>query len=70
MNYHQLLRGLDMFKFDMIGDDSFNHLNERMMVHDSFSASVKPKVATAELTSTKSGCIKFAKYVAITSLLG
>ena len=39
MNYHQLLRGLDMFKFDMIGDDSFNHLNERMMVHDSFSAS-------------------------------
>ena len=38
MNYHQLLRGLDMFKFDMIGDDSFNHLNERMMVHDSFSA--------------------------------
>ena len=32
MNYHQLLRGLDMFKFNMIGDDSFNHLNERMMV--------------------------------------
>ena len=46
-----------MFKFDMIVDDSFYRLNERMIVHDSFSASglvkngLKPKMATAVLSS-------------------
>ena len=29
---------LDIFKFDMIVDDSFYPLNERMLVHDGFSA--------------------------------
>lgn len=54
MNYHQLLRGLDMFKFDVIGDDCLNHLNERMIVHDSFSASRFART-DSRLSETESG---------------
>ena len=34
MHYHQLLCTLDMFKFDMIVDDSFCCLKDRMIVND------------------------------------
>ena len=37
-NYHRLSCSLDMCKFNMIVDDSFYRLNERMIVYDSFSA--------------------------------
>ena len=39
INYDQLSRGLDVFKFHMIVDDSFLRLIGRMIVHDSFSVS-------------------------------
>ena len=34
--YHQLSGSLDMFKFHIIVDDSFCHLNKQMMVNNSF----------------------------------
>ena len=36
---HDLSYSLDIFKFNMIVDDSFYRLKEQMIVHDSFSAS-------------------------------
>lgn len=61
MHYHQLSCSLDMFKFDVMFDDSFCRLNDLMVGHDSFSASVfvknrlksslKPKMATVVLSS-------------------
>lgn len=69
-----------MFKLDMIADDSFCHLNELMIVHDSFSVmqhnfaknrlKLKEIMAIVVLPSANSACIKFAKTVAITALLG
>ena len=75
-NYHQLSCSLDMFKFVMIVDDSFCRLNERIIVHDRFSASgfalngLKPKMAISVLPAATSALIKFAKTVAITAHLG
>ena len=72
IDYRQLSRSLDMFKFFRIADDSFCCLNERKMVHDRFSTSsfaksgLKPKMDIAVLHSAKSACIT----VAITALLG
>ena len=39
IDYHQLSFRLSLFKFFMIGDDSFSHLTTYMIVHDSFSVS-------------------------------
>ena len=40
-----------MFKFDMIVDDSFCRLNERMIVSDSFSVSSFAKMANSKMTN-------------------
>ena len=60
-HYHKLSCCLDMFKFDVMFGDSFCRLDDLMMGHDSFSASVfvknrlksslKPKMATVVLSS-------------------
>ena len=39
MHYHQLSFSLDTFKFDMIADDSFLRLTERITMCNSFSNS-------------------------------
>ena len=49
IDYHQLSCGLDMFNFEIILDDSYCRLNERMIVSKNFSGSsfakngLKPK---------------------------
>ena len=39
LDYHQLSRSLDKFKFEMIVDDSFFRLSEQIIVNKSFSVS-------------------------------
>ena len=46
IDYHQLSYSLDIFKFDIIFDDSFCHLNERMILNDIFRSTALPKTSS------------------------
>ena len=46
IDYHQLSCGLDMFNFDIILDDSYCRLNERMIVSNNFRSAVLPKMGS------------------------
>ena len=49
MHHHRLSCSLNIFKFDMVVDDSFYRLNEQMIKNDSFAAAVFQKRVQTEM---------------------
>ena len=49
MHHHRLSCSLNIFKFDMVVDDSFYRLNEQMIKNDSFAAAVCQKRVQTEM---------------------
>lgn len=56
IDYHQLSCSLDMFKFDIIVDDCFCHLDARMTVPDNFSAKTGSNLAQIENGQPRPRC--------------
>ena len=49
MHHHRLSCSLNIFKFNMVVDDSFYSLNEQMIKNDSFAAAVCKKRVQTEM---------------------